>query len=302
MKPITRIVTVAVLFCLVFSVSAESIDRFGIIEENTGSLATIREYDTPDLTPGQRVEVVVVVRGLQTRWGEGQVRWRHRIFDEMGQTVAQSRLTPYTHRSSGGEWDLLRVETVDLPRDLPDGRYRIDWEVIDDHADTTYRGNAAFTIGMSAAGENVTERPSPEPAPTPVQPPKAEESPTAVPSGEYVATIEGIEITLTDITRDSNRLTFRMRGINRGTEDYRLDIYSYTTRLIDGNGREYSFDDVGGSTNLSQGVTLPLDVPMQLDIEFRDGAVAVDSIALLEVAFYYTDDVIRWRDLTVPAP
>lgn len=303
-----RIVNILILLILIFSavaISAESLDRFGIIKENTGSLSTLEVLDTPDLNPGQRVEIVVVARGLQARWGEGQIRWRYRVLDEMGQTIVQSRLTPYTQRVSSSNWDLRRVEVVPLPRDLANGRYRIAWEVVDDHTNITYRGNARFTVGMPHR-EDPADGGAPQVQPTPPAAPVQDQEPEVpqptTPQRDFVANVEGVEITLKEITRNSNRVSFRMTGVNTNTEEVGLRLWGRDTRIIDSNGREYLFDDVGVRTNIVRGIDFPTDIPLQIELELRGPATSVERIALIELAFLNTNDSVEWRDITIPWP
>ncbi len=273
---------------------AESLDKVWIIEQDTGSAETMVRLDTPDLSPDQTIELYVEENGLSARWGEGFAYYTYTYYSESGKKIWASR--EYTKKKRTGEdtWAFEHVQRIRLPKDIPDGRYRLGFTLTDYHTKTVYKGNVQFTVGKS--GEKEVE--------STARKAQKEIIPVAVAaSSEYVSMIGEVELRLDAIKKSDNRLTITMMAENRGTAEESLRIYSYTTRIISDEGDEYVFAQDGGGGTLSKGIDLTPGVPIEaIHYYTRPVPSKVSHIALLEVDFYYKDDKILWKDISVPWP
>lgn len=284
-------ILLAVIFSALFAagLSAESIDKLWIVKENTGSLSTMERLENPDFDGGQRFPVLLRVEGLASGWNEGYVKWRYSYVSEKGRVIWTSPFETYRGQESEG-WNLTRVVNIALPDSIPQGVYRLAFDVTDGHSGKVYKGSVGFTVG------------NPETPATPEAEPAEEGSGgDAAPQGDVLATayIGAIKLELLEVNRNSNRLTFRFRGTNEGEESDRLDLYPYSSRIIDAEGREYNFSETGGGGNLSDGINLPPDVAVSLELFFRRPANQVERIEFLEFSFYYFDDLLTLRGIDV---
>ena len=283
-----------IFFCIAGSVFSETLDKAWIIERNTGSVSTMQQLENPSVQPGDVLHVLLSAENLQAKWGEGSVQWQYAYETENGKTIWTSEFIPHKENVSGSVWDFLQVMNITVPQNIPEGKYKLGFTVIDYHSKDTYRGWVDFIVGEKegTAAASATES---EPA--------ADTGPDKPASqSEYTVWIEDVELKLTAVEKNSNRLTFRFTGTNHGDEELKLRVYSYTTRIIDGNGVEYTFNDTDGSGKLSTSTTFPPGIPMQTDIYFRKPATNADSIALLYIEFYYVDDVLELRSIPIPWP
>lgn len=286
-----------ILLSLVFAAGAvfgETLDRAWIIERNTGSVSTMKQLKNPSVEPGDVLHILLSADNLRAKWGEGFVQWQYQYEAANEKTIWSSDFIPYKQQVSGNTWDYLQVMNITVPENMPDGKYKLGFTVLDYHTKTEYRGWVDFTVGKkaeTAAASAPKTEPSVETEP---------DEPSR--ETEYTVWIEDVELKLTAVEKNSNRLTFRFTGTNHGSEEINLRVYSYTTRIIDGNGTEYTFNDTDGSGKLSTGTTFAPGIPMQADVYFRKPATNADSIALLYIAFYYIDDVLELRSIPIPWP
>ncbi len=283
-----------VLLSLVFAAGAvfgESLDRAWIIERNTGSVSTMKQLKNPSVEPGDVLHVLLSADNLRAKWGEGFVQWRYQYETANEKTIWSSDVIPYKQNVSGDAWDFLQVMNITIPNSMPEGEYKLGFIVLDYHSQTEYRGWVDFTVGETTETAAIDEESAVETGPD-----------EPVGQTEYTVWIEDVELKLTAVEKNSNRLTFRFTGTNHGDEELNLRVYSYTTRIIDGNGVEYTFNDTDGSGKLSTGTTFAPGIPMQADVYFRKPATNAESIALLYIAFYYIDDVLELRSIPIPWP
>lgn len=273
---------------------SESMDEVRIVRENTGSVSTLKEVENPNVSPGDVIHVHLAVDEVTAKWNEGYVQWKYEYENSDGETIWSSDFDAYKEYVSGKSWDFSRVVDITIPKNISKGDYRLGFTLIDYHTQNEYRGWTDFTVGASAPAASKTDN-DPPPAKEPAAGPADE-------SGKYSVWIEDVELKLTAVEKNSNRLTFSFTGKNHGDEDLNLRVYSYTTRFIDGNGKEYTFNDVDGGGSLSQSVTFPPGIPMQADVYFRKPATNADDVALLYIEFYYIDDVLELRSIPIPWP
>lgn len=271
------------------SLFAEAIDKVWIIEENTGSISTMQERPNPALSPGETVEVLIQVRGLSTRWGEGYAKWSYSYLSESGRKIWISDSYSQRERSDTSTWDFARVATITLPRTIPEGRYRLAFYLQDFHSGKLYQGHAGFSIGGARAAESQAER-------------GEEENRSPQTETAFEGVVDTVELELRRVSRTGNRLLLLFNGLNRGTENKELRLYPYTVRIIDANGQEYRLEETGGGGNLTDGVSLPPEVPMELELFFRPPATQIEQIQYLQLDFYGTKESLNLRAIPVPWP
>ncbi len=285
-----------ILLCLVLLiftmplVFTESMDKVWIIEKNTGSVSTMKQIKSPTVQPGDIMHILLTVEDLRAKWNEGYVQWKYAYESSNGRTIWASDFQSHKEKTKGDSWDFMRVVDITIPRSIPMGTYALGFTVIDYHTNKEYKGWTHFTVGTATSAE-----PSSNDDPPPVTKPADQ-------SGKYSVWIEDVELKLTAAEKNSNKLTFSFTGKNHGNEDLNLRVYSYTTRFIDGTGKEYKFNDVDGGGSLSQSVTFPPGIPMQADVYFRKPATNADEVSYLYIQFYYIDDVLELRSIPIPWP
>lgn len=272
----------------IFLLSAESFDKVWIVKKNSGSVSTMEKLQNPEVSPGDVLHILLSVKELQAKWGEGYVQWKYEYRGSSGKTIWESKYITHKEQADGNTWDFLRVIDVTIPKSIPEGEYNLGFTLLDYHTKIEYRGWIDFTVGGKEAATASAEE---------------EEQPTQQPKKqEYTVWIEKVELTLKSVKKTSNRLIFTFTGINHGEEEQDLRVYPYSTRIISGRGREYNFSDVGGGGKLSKGTTFSPDIPMETDIYFRNPATNADGISLLHIDFYYTQDVLKLKSIPVPWP
>lgn len=282
-----RVITVFLLMSFVFVgfAAAESLDKTWIIREDTGSASTMERLDTPDLVPGQTIDVYLEKNELSVKWGEGYATYSFSYYSDTGKAIWTSGTFTEKKAASGGSWTFSKVHRVTLPPNIPAGAYRLGFTLTDYHSNTDYKGNASFTVGAGAPSA-AAEGPGPS---------------TPASTGEYTVMIGNIELTLVEVAKNSNRLTLTFQGVNRGDVEDKLSIYPYKTRIISDQGEEFVLSDIGGGGNLTGGgLRFAPGIPMKADLYYKPPAVKVNHLAQLEIHFYYFDDKVILRDIPVP--
>ena len=272
----------------VFIISADSMDKLWIVKRNTGSVSTMEQLQNPEVKSGDVLHILLSVKGLQAKWGEGYVQWKYEYRASGGKTIWESDYLTHKEQVSGNSWNFLRVVDITIPESIPEDAYGLGFTLVDYHTKKEYRDWVDFSV----VGKK-TEPAAAEKAEEPTQSPDKQ---------EYIVWIEDVELTLKSVKKTSNRLTFTFTGKNHGEEEKNLRVYPYSTRIITDTGREYNFNDVGGKGKLAEGTTFSPGIPMETDIYFRKPATNADSISLLYIDFYYTQDVFEMRSIPVPWP
>ncbi len=285
-----KIVTMVVLAALsVGFIAAESLDKAWIIKENTGSPATMKRLERPDLSPGQTIDVYIEQAGLAVKWGEGYVTYTYAYFSESGTEIWRSEVFTHKQKVNGNSWTFGNVQRITIPGNIPRGAYRIGISLVDYHTNKTYVGNVSFTVGQGSSS-------APQAGPA-QQPPGGKTA--AAPA--YTVRIGTVELSLVSVTKDSNRLTLVFSGVNRGDTDQELRLYVYKTKIVSGGGETFLYSDHGAAnTSFVSGVVFPPGVPVRGEIYFKPPVTKIDFIALFEMVFYYTEDKVSFRDIPVP--
>ncbi len=278
--------TVLVLFLFfstVLSLFPEEIDTLWIVKDNTGSVSTLEQLGNPDFAPSGSLYLYVGVKDLTVRWGEGQVKWKYYYQSSNGKVIWSSPFKPVSRLSSESSWNFSEIVNITLPANISTGKYRLGFTLVDGHSDKEYRGWVDFSVGMSSE--------------------KA--GPAASPASRAIdaeAVIEEVELSLLSIGKDSYGVVLEFSGVNRGSTEQPLTLYPYGSRIIDSEGNEFIFSEVGGGGSLADGILFPPDVPVRTDLYFERPALDADSIALLFLSFYDTEDVFEVRSIPVPWP
>ena len=280
---------VTIFIVLSAAAMAEPIDKVWIIKENTGSPETMEKLSSPDLSPNQTIEVYIEEKGLSAKWGEGFAYYTYTYYSEAGKKIWTSKEYSKKKRTSDDTWIFSQVQRITIPEGIPDGTYRIGFELTDYHTKELYNGNVHFTVGKGAGtGEPKGAK---------------EKSMPASGEGDYRTTIGEIELKLLSVEKSDNRLTLRFKGINNGDTKDELRLYPYQTRIVSKQGEEFSFSDHGGGGSLSSGVDFPPQVTMKTDFYFKRPVPGrVSHISYLEIPFYSKDDKVILKDIPVPWP
>jgi len=285
---------VAIFIVLPAAAAADSIDTLWIIEENTGSPETMVELEDPDLSPNQVIEVYIEAKGLTAKWGEGSAYYTYTYYSELGKKIWSSREYTTQKRTRDDTWTFSHVQRITIPNDIPNGSYRLAFELTDYHTNEVYQGNVHFTVGKGAETDNSGE---------PREANEKSGQSSSAEEGDYRTTIGEIELKLVSVEKSDNRLTFTLKGINRGETKDELRLYSYNTRIISAEGEVFVFSEHGGEGTLVSGIDFPPEVPMQASFYFKRPVPArVSHISYLEIPFYSKEDKIIWHEIPIPWP
>jgi hypothetical protein len=279
---------------------ADSADKVWIIAENTGNPATFVKLEKPDLVAGQTIMVYLEQAGLSGKWGEGSVNYTYTYYSETGKKIWSSKEQTVKKLTKDATWLLSSVIEITMPAGIPDGAYRIAFELKDYHTQKIYNGNIHFTIGM---GKSVAVDPPVVPA-APVSAPAATPGPAAAPAataaGSFTYEIADVELTLVSLVRKQDKLVFSFRVLNRGDMKINLQMYPYQTSFIDSNGKEVKFDKWGGNGSLCDGQNFVPGIQTQADLEMKIPESLSNNISYLEIPFYGQDERLKWKNLPVP--
>jgi hypothetical protein len=279
-------ITVLVLFLLfaaVFSLFPEEIDTLWIVKDNAGSVSSLERLGNPDFSPSDTLYLYVAVKDLTVRWGEGQVKWKYYYQSSNGKVIWSSPFKPVSRPFSGDSWNFSEIVSITLPASIPAGTYRLGFTLVDGHSLKEYRGWLDFSVGMGSETAGADSAP-------------------AFRTFDAAAVIEEVELRLISIEKDSYGVMFNFSGVNRGIGEQPLSLYPYGSRIIDSEGNEFVFSEVGGGGSLADGVLFPPDVQVRTELYFKRPALDAESIALLFLSFYDTDDVLEIRSVSVPWP
>jgi hypothetical protein len=275
----------ALLFSFLFIASplmfSLDLDSLWIIESNTGSVSTMKQLDSPVFAPGDTLYLYVSVKDLGVRWGEGYGRWKYHYQSANGKVIWSSPFKGVKRRSSDETWNFSEVVTINLPPNLPEGKYGLGFTLIDAHTDQEYQGWVDFSISFSGALGEETDSPE-------------------GPPDNFETVIEGVELLLDAVSADSGRLIFTFTGINREATEKILKIFPFSARIIDEKGSEYRYNETGGGGSLTSDLLFPSDQPVKAELFFNEPAGHVAAVALLFLDFYNTDDVLELRSIPVP--
>ncbi len=281
-----------IIFLIGFIAAADAIDRLDIIKADTGDMITMEVIENPDLVPGQEIAVLVHISGLEVKWNEGMVDYIYSYYSDQGHKILESKIYPVSKRTADKTWELTTVHRLRLPENISNGAYLLQFEVSDYHSRKIYTSYVEFTIGLSGSAQSDSRNTNPE---------KEVGQENRV-SDLIEFQIEDTVISLESISKTSNRLTFRFKAVNSAEESYDLTIHPYDARIINDKGKEYLYLDTDGGGNMLKGVSIPPGVPMALDFYMNKPATNIDFIALLELNFYYTDDSIELKNISIPYP
>ena len=279
---------VAIFIVLSATAMAEPLDKVWIIKENTGSSETMEKHSSPDLSPNQTIEVYIEEKGLSAKWGEGFVYYTYTYYSDEGKKIWTSKEHIKKKRTSKDTWTFSHVHRINIPENIPNGTYRIGFELTDYHSKKVYHGNVHFTVGKGAGEPKETKKSEPTPSSG---------------EGDYRTTIGEIELELVSVEKSDNRLTFKFKGINNGDAKNELRLYPYQTSIISKQGVEFTFSEYGGGGSLASGTNFPPEVAIKADFYFKRPVPArVSHISYLEIPFYSTEDKVIWKDIPVPWP
>ncbi|ADK81786.1 hypothetical protein [Sediminispirochaeta smaragdinae] len=274
------------------SLFAESVDQMWIVKEHTGSASSLQRVSEPLFSPGQTMYVYILVNNLGVKWGEGQVKWKYYYQSSDGKIIWASPFTPVSRRSSDPSWNFSEVVTISLPSTIPEGSYGLGFSLVDAHTLKEYRGWVEFRVGIVTTDQNLTAEPD------------QQQGKAAAPEvqQDFTSSVNGIRFTLVAVEKRPERLVITFTGNNGESEEQKLVLYPYSARIIDREGNEYQYADLGDGGSLAAGVSFPPGIPTMADIRFRRPTNTIMSMALLSFSFYHTDEMVELRGVPVPYP
>ena len=117
----------------VFIISADSMDKLWIVKRNTGSVSTMEQLQNPEVKSGDVLHILLSVKGLQAKWGEGYVQWKYEYRASGGKTIWESDYLTHKEQVSGNSWNFLRVVDITIPESIPEDAYGLGFTLVDYH-------------------------------------------------------------------------------------------------------------------------------------------------------------------------
>lgn len=276
----------ALCLTLAIPVFAETMDKTWIITENTGNSATFVKLDNPDLVQGQVIMVYLEQSGLSGKYGEGSTSYTYTYYSETGKKIWTSPPQLAKKLTKDATWKLSSVTEVTLPETIPQGTYRIGYELTDIHTQTVYNGNIHFTVNMAKAAVATV-------------PAAAIPASTAVVASAFTCKIGKTDVTLVSLIRQQNKLLYTFKVLNGG--DINSSVKIIRMNSFDSNGQQFVYDwqhsNLDGSLysgqNFVSGLETKADANVTLPEAFTNG-----PISYLDILF--NDEHVIWKNIPLP--
>jgi hypothetical protein len=274
-------------------VSAESITKIAIVQEDTGNPATMTILTNPDFSAGMTMNVLVQISNLKTKWNEGFLTYTYTYYTDRDQKIWTSQKQTVKKNVNSAAWNYSEVLRIKLPVTITKGSYKIGFDVTDYHSDVLYKGSAVFSIDMKADQKPKQETLQPEPLvkqepkiPQPSEEPKTEpKQPSVFPMS---MNFKGFKVEVTGCYRELDEIRVNFQVTNNTELATRFDVSRHASAIYDASGNKYTrtsvffFGEEGGMATVTGG-KVPSEITIKGTITFYQIPKSVKNVKLFEL-------------------
>ncbi len=289
-----KTVLLALLLVMVsFFVSAESITKVAIVQEDTGNPATMNVLTNPDFSAGMTMNVLLQINNLKAKWNEGFLTYTYTYYTDRDQKIWTSQKQTVKKNVNSAAWNYSEVLRIKLPGTITKGSYKIGFDVTDYHSDVLYKGSVAFSIDMKAdqkpkqdAQTDPVVKQEPKTEPAVKQDPKAEEpKPSVFPMS---VNFKGFKVEVTGCYRELDDIRVHFQVTNNNELSTRFDVSRQYSAIYDDSGNKYTktsvffFGEEGGMATVTGG-KVPSEMTIKGTITFYQIPKSVKVVKLFEL-------------------